>query len=44
MGRWDQNYHISSPIGKVIFSVFDAEIWEIFLEKQGSAYSQGFGI
>ena len=37
-------YHISSPISLVIFSVFDAKIWEIFQEKRGSAYSQGFGI
>ena len=27
----------------MIFSVF-TEIWEIFHEKQGSAYSRGFGI
>ena len=38
------NYRISSPISLVIFSVFDTEICEIFHQKRGSAYSQGFGI
>ena len=28
----------------MIFSVFDTEIWEIFHEKWGLAYSGGFGI
>ena len=31
-------------ISRVIFTVFDTKVWEIFPEKQGSAYSQGFGI
>ena len=33
-------YYIPSPISLVIFSVFDAEIWEIFQEKRGSAFNQ----
>ena len=37
-------YRISSPISLVIFSVSDTEIWEIFHEKHGLSYSQGFGI
>ena len=37
-------YHISSPISLVIFSVSDTEISEIFHEKHGLSYSQGFGI
>ena len=38
-----RNYCISSPIGLVIFSVFDTEVCEIFCQKWGSAYSRGFG-
>ena len=37
-------YRISSPISLVIFAVSDTEISEIFHEKRGSSYSQGFGI
>ena len=37
-------YRISSPISLVIFSVSGTEISEIFHEKCGSSYSQGFGI
>ena len=37
-------YRISSPISLVIFSVSDTEISEIFHNKRGSSYSQGFGI
>ena len=33
-------YCIPSPISLVIFLVFDAEVWEIFQEKQGSAFNQ----
>ena len=39
-----EEYHISSPISLVNFSIFDTEIWEIFHEKRGSAYDRGFGI
>lgn len=31
---------ISSPISRVIFLLFDKEIWEIFHEERGSAYSR----
>ena len=34
----------SSPISQVIFSVFDTNVWEIFSQETGSAYSWGFGI
>ena len=37
-------YRISSPISLVIFSESDTEISEIFHEKRGSSYSQGFEI
>ena len=37
-------YRISSPISLAIFSVSDTEIFEIFHQKRGSAYSRGFGI
>ena len=40
----ENGYRISSPISLVIFSVFDTEICEIFHQKWGSAYSQGFAI
>ena len=33
-------YYIPSPISLVIFLVFDAEVWEIFQEKQGAAFNQ----
>ena len=36
--------YISSPMGLVIFSVSDTEIWQIFHKKRGLAYSQGFGV
>ena len=33
-----------SPISRVIFSLFDTDVWEIFHEKQGLACSRGIEI